>query len=223
MKRSRLIILILALCVFLSSCSTLNLAEDTVANQDEGNTFESYMPLYFNNESQLTDAITTVSEAKKMTGKIEDTIVVDSKNVGNQSYDVQRDVSRLESVTKYYKPSTLLKGMAFSEIIVKQEYISFHYDIGSEGEAATFTWLREMSPEVAMNELYGRGAISERELEYNEIKYVFLEWSEPKSGRSEGYSIHWVVNNIPFQASVPTGYTDEEMLEFCHWEMVTVK
>lgn len=74
-----------------------------------------------------------------------------------------------------------------------------------------------------MNELYGRGAISEREIEYKGIKYVFLEWADPETGKSAGYSINWVDKDKSFGASVPTGYTDDEMLAFCHIETVYVK
>ncbi len=43
---------------------------------------------------------------------------------------------------------------------------------------ANYTWFRELSPEEHMNDLYGRG--SDREVEYNGIKYVFLEWLDLK-------------------------------------------
>ena len=222
MKTSRWIILILVLCVILSACSVQKTKEDTASNQDGVHTLEDYMPLFFNDESQFIETIASVAEAKKEANKNIDTIEIDSKRVGTQEYSTRNDKCRLESVTKYYKPSRPLKGMSFSEIAVKQEYISFYFDIESQGEKATFAWLREMSPEVAMNDLYGRGAISERELEYNGIKYVFLEWSDPEAGKSDGYSIHWVVNNMAYQASIPAGYTDEGMLEFCQMECCQV-
>ena len=82
-----------------------------------------------------------------------------------------------------------------------------------------------MSPEIAMNDLYGRGAVSERELEYNGINYVILEWPNADSDliNSNAYSIHWVIDNNAFQASIPAGFTDEEMLAFCQLETVSVE
>lgn len=223
MKANRLIILMLSLCVLLSACLVKNSYEDVAVHQDDVCSSEDYMPIYFNDENQLVEVIANVREAKKSTDKNEAIIAIDSKNAGYQEYSAQIDKCGLASVAQYYKPSSLLTGMSFSEIAVKQEYISFSYDIGSNGKSATFTWFREMSPEVAMNDLYGRGAISECELENKGIKYVFLEWPNPESGKSEGYTIHWAVGDMAFQASVPTGYTNEEMLKFCQWEIVMIK
>ena len=129
----------------------------------------------------------------------------------------------MELVSEYYRPSSVLNGMSLSEIIVKKEYIAYSYANENEIELASFTWFREMSPDVARNDLYGRGAISERELEYKGASYVFLEWADPDTSKSAGYSIHWVVDDNAYQASIPTGYTDEEMLEFCQFNTIKVK
>ncbi len=177
-----------------------------------------YMPLYFDSEEQLIETINTVREAKDK-GNTTDIISINSKTAGQQTYSVD-DIFKLASVSEFYRPR-MLHGMSLNEIHVINEYVSYDYIIESQSEKASFTWFREMSPEVAMNDLYGRGAISERELQYKGNEYVLLEFAD-RSGKSNGYSIHWVVNDIAFSASIPSGYTDEEMLEFCQFEAVKV-
>lgn len=113
--------------------------------------------------------------------------------------------------------------MSFEKISVKSEYISYSYINENQTSIATFTWFREMSPEVAMNELYGRGALFEREIEYDGIKYVFLEWWDPETQKFGGFSIHWVDSGIAYQAYMESGHTDDEILAFCQFETVFVK
>ena len=176
-------------------------------------------PLYFNDESQLIETIVNIRKAKATTGAFYE---IDSKRTGIQNYNVQNDEFTLESITQFYKPSKLLDEMPLREIVVRGEYVSLHYGDESQGRVATFTWLREMSPEVAMNDLYNRGGAA-RELVYDGIEYLFLHWSGSDTGLPGGYSVHWVVDNIPYQASIPDGHTDAEMLVFCRWEVVAVQ
>ena len=135
----------------------------------------------------------------------------------------KNDYLDLASISELYKPETVPENLYFEEIHVIKEYISYHYVNQNQIEYANFTWFREMKPEVAMNGLYGRGAISEREIEHNGIKYVFLEWVDSETGKSDGYTIHWVKDDKPYAASIPAGWTDEEILAFCQIETVPVE
>jgi len=117
----------------------------------------------------------------------------------------------------------MLTGLSFKEISVKNTSVIYYYANEDQVICATFIWLREIPPEVHMNELYGRGALSEREIEYNGTSYVFLEWMDPATGESVGYTINWVVAGRSYSAGINTGYTDEEMLAFCQFEVVVVE
>ena len=156
-------------------------------------------PAYFDSDEML---IAAIKEAKN--------------NNKNDDFD-------LASISELYKPATVPENLYFEEIQVKKTYISYCYVNQNQIEYANFTWFREMKPEVAMNGLYGRGAISEREIEYNGIKYVFLEWADFETGKSDGYSIHWVSEGRAYQAYIKSIYTDEEILEFCQYATVPVE
>lgn len=73
-----------------------------------------------------------------------------------------------------------------------------------------------------MNELDRLGT-SVREIEYKGIKYVFLEWFDQEKDKTGGYSILWADKEKAYQASIPEGYTDDEMLAFCQIETVSVE
>jgi len=68
--------------------------------------------------------------------------------------------------------------------------------------------------------VYDLGAILIREIEHNDIRYVFLEWADPKTGESSGFAVHWVDGGKCLSVSIPAGYTDGEMLQFCDYETV---
>ena len=133
------------------------------------------------------------------------------------------DTSNLAFVYEFYRPINMLTGLSFKEISVKNTSVIYYYANEDQVICATFIWLREIPPEVHMNELYGRGALSEREIEYNGTSYVFLEWMDPATGESVGYTINWVVAGRSYSAGINTGYTDEEMLAFCQFEVVVVE
>ena len=156
-------------------------------------------PAYFDSDEML---IAAIKEAKN----------------NNKNDDLD-----LASISEFYKPATIPDDLSFENIVVKKEYIFYSYINEEQTDYANFNWFREMKPEVAMNGLYGRGAISEREIEYNGIKYVFLEWADSETGKSDGYTIHWVKDDKPYTASIPAGWTDEEILAFCQIETVPIE
>lgn len=213
---------ILVLSLLVTSCSTQNLV-DAGSSSSDGAPQADFMPIYFDSEEQLLRIISDVKGEKGKTDATDDVIIINSDSASEQQYRVTLDTFDLAHITEFYKPANTLEGMSFKEISVKNEYVSFWYANEDQDKFATFTWFREMSPDVAMNELYGRGAISEREIEYNGVKYVFLEWADPETGESAGYGVHWVVEGKAYQASIPSGYTDDQMLEFCQFEAVLVK
>ena len=227
MKQIKYIVFTLILCTLLSACSHQHSNIDDSTDYDNAESSESFMPLYFDDECQLMELITKVKMAKNNVSIETDEIFQISPNniIGSQEYNIRNDRYDLNSVSEYYKPTVLPAGFSFSEILVSQTYISFYYENGQHNKTATFTWLCGMSPEIAMNDLYGRGAVSERELEYNGINYVILEWPNADSDliNSNAYSIHWVIDNNAFQASIPAGFTDDEMLAFCQLETVSVE
>ena len=73
-----------------------------------------------------------------------------------------------------------------------------------------------------MNELYGRGALNEHEIENNGIRYVLLEWSDT-IGKSTGFSVHRVYNGISFQSSVPSAFSDDAIIKFCSCELTNIQ
>lgn len=154
----------------------------------------------------MVNKIQTGSEKEKI-------ISIDSKTAGSQKYSIESDAYGLGTILELYKPSDILKGLTFSETIMKKEYCSFCYMAADTENIASFAYYREMSPEVAMNDIYGRGAITEREIEYDGVKYVYRGWEIPETGELFGYTVHWVVDGRAYQASIPAGYTDEEMLK----------
>lgn len=219
---NRTILLLLSICLllmFATACSAQNPA-DADSALSEPQMEADLMPIYFDSEEQLISAI---NEVKSKAGTEDSIVIVKSNTAGEQSYSSKRDVFGLASISEFYKPVNILKGISLKEIHVISEYIAYVYVNEDQMDCATFTWLREMPPEVAMNDLYGRGAMSEREIEHNGIKYVFLEWADSKTNKSAGYSVHWVVEGKAYQASVPSSYTDDEILAFCQFEAVAVK
>lgn len=225
MKQIKYIVFILTLCTLLSACSHQRSNIDDATVYDNAESSESSMPLHFDDERQLIKLITKAKMAKNNVSiKNDDTFNIASENIGSQEYNIRNDRYDLKSVSEYYKPTVLLAGFSFSEILVSQTYISFYYENEQRNKTATFTWLRGISPEIAMNDLYGRGAVSEYALKYKGIHYVILEWPDADSGLmdSNEYSIHWIIDNNAFQASIPAGFTKEEMLAYCQLETVSV-
>jgi len=140
-----------------------------------------------------------------------------------QEYNAKSDDYNLSSLSVIYRPSFIFDGISLGEIRVMNGFVSYYYVNSDEIVTTTFTWYRTQSPERHMNELFGRGAISEREIEYNGTNYVFLEWLDPERGESDGYSVFWVVDGRCYKAAIPTGFTYEEMLAFCQFEVVVVE
>ena len=212
MKFVKILLCIFALPLLLTACSpqpsvsvsssnpTASQSQPLSSEESQPETGGGSMPLaYFDSDEML---IAAIKEAKN-----------NNKN----------DDFNLASISELYKPETVPENLYFEEIQVKKTYISYCYVNQNQIEYANFTWFREMKPEVAMNGLYGRGAISEREIEYNGIKYVFLEWADIETGESSGYSIHWVSEGRAYQAYIKSIYTDEEILEFCQYATVPVE
>ncbi|HWR19982.1 MAG TPA: hypothetical protein VN608_10195 [Clostridia bacterium] len=222
MRFVKCLLCVLALSLLATACSAQNPINVGSFNSDETPPL-CLMELYFDSEEQLLSTISQVKSEKSKTDAIDGAVIVESDKAGEQRYGAKLDALELARISEFYKPVNILDGMSFKEISVKNEYVSYLYANENQSEFATFTWFREMSPDVAMNGLYGRGAISEREIEHDGVKYIFLEWADPETGESAGFSIHWVVEGKAYQASVPSGYTDDQMLEFCQFEYVCVK
>ena len=224
MKLMKFLLCILAVSMLATACSPQKPTDDEppIAElPDSGLSVieESLLPLYFDSEEDLIRAI---NEAKSNATSGDGYVVIPSDKRGEQYYSVEFDMFNLASISEFYRPENLLEGVSIKEIVVKNEYVSYWYDTESQTDSATFTWFREMAPEVAMNGLFGRGAMSEREVEYNNANYVFLEWYDPWEKLPDGYSTHWVVDGKAYQASIPPGYTDQEMLDFCQFKVVEV-
>lgn len=224
MKKYIIFALLTVLCLSICACANNTQVEIDKPNietdgpiEDSGEPCADYMPFELFSESQLNDLIKStkgsVVHSNANQSANSNVFEVDDKDGLSQTYNVSDDMFNLKSISKYYKPKAELNGYEFLEISVKKAYVSFSYKNADE-DIATFTWFREMSPEVAMNELYGRGEIERKELTHNGITYVFLGWAN-EQGAHDGYSVHWVKDGKAFQASVPPGYTDDELLEFC--------
>ena len=132
------------------------------------------------------------------------------------------DVCALAEITEYYRPKNLLEGLSFHEIHVTDYYVSYWYWNKDHIDEATFTWKRTTSPGAAMNGIYDLGAMSIRDIIHNGIKYVFMEFVDPDTGNSGGYEVLWIKDDKVFGASIPSGFSDEEMLAFCDYEVVKV-
>ena len=216
MKICRCVIVMIVLSFTLIACSEKDKTEMEPLSTSVPEVPRCFMPIYFDSEEQLSSTINIMKEAKDDGENKKADFSIQSKKVGQQKYSKEDDFYKLASVDEFYRPSGALKGMTLSEIVVNNDYISWDYVNESDSQTASFTWFREMAPEVAMNELYGRGAASERELKYKGNTFIFLEWTK-------GYSIHWVDKGNAYQAYIPIEYTDEEILEFCQFKTIKAK
>ena len=200
MKKTILLCMFLILIIFtLAACSsnTSDSPYDEAAYASDEAAYTS-MPLFFASEEELILAI------KQQEGK-------------------EYDAMNLTKLTEFYKPGKLLPDIVFNEIAVKQEYVMYIFSTATVEQYATFTWSREMSPEVAMNDLTRRGVSYCREVEHNELRYVFLGYADPKTQEDVACSVHWVQDGKPFTVSISHGYSDEEILAFCDFTVVPVK
>ena len=186
-----------------------NDSAETVASPD-------LMPLYFGSEAQLIETVRTVKKGA-------DTVSIEAINKEWQScdYDAKGDVFKLALLDTIYAPERLPDGAQLVQIKVKNEYLSYKY-VDKEGRNLGFTWYREMTPEVAMNDLDNRGAAM-REIEKDGVTYVILEWLVPGTGITDGYTIQWVSEGRPYSAGMDAGYTDEQMLDFCKYKKIPVR
>lgn len=223
--RKQLLVILCVLLTILAGCSSEIKATNSSSNiisekhSENKHNVDQLLPLYFDDETSLKETIRTI---KKMKGEAEETpLVIDSQIDHNQEYDTHNDIMKLASMEKLYAPQEELMDTCLSYIAVKREYVMYHYNQAQHDEGVNFTWFREMSPEVAMNELENRGA-KYREINRDAIKYVILEWPNIQTGEIAGYTIHWVEDGKAFQASIPIGYSDEEMLIFCSARKVSI-
>ena len=234
MKTIKIILYALFLSLLFTACATQSPADSEAPTiKEESSAFPAadnqtaeaslFDPLYFASEADLIEAICAVNAKKK---EADDDVVIKPSKVDDRPerrYSAKADSANLASLSVFYRPSCILEGLVLDEILVADNFI-FYYFSNTEGTVTTaLNWYRTQSPEIHMNELFGRGAISEREIEYNGVNYVFLEWMDPWTGDSDGFSVFWVVNGECYHASIQTGYTDEEMLAFCQFEVVVVE
>ena len=216
MKFAKFLLCILAVSLLATACYA---QKPTNGNSRESQSQECMMPLYFDSEEDFLRAINEVNSKANSQGAV---VVIPSDMVGEQRYSAEYDYFSLASISEFYRPQEMLSGMLLKEIVVNNYYITYDYAKDNQVDCADFTWFREMTPQEAMNELYGRGAISEREIAYDGVDYVSLEWVDPQTGQSDGYSMHWVVDGKAYRSCIDTGYTDQEMLDFCQFEVVEV-
>lgn len=235
MKHFKSLLCILAITLCFAACSTTNQTEASFSDGSSVNPTETkatpsaipqadacFMPICFDSEEGLANAVSEVKLKAEAVGR-DQIVSVFSQTMEKADYSAVSDISNLTAITQWYKPKTLPSDLTFNKIVVKKEYVSYHY-AGESGKIdATFTWFREMSPEVAMNELFGRGAVSEREIEHDGVRYVFLEWRDWNPEDPTGYTVHWVKDGRAYQASVSSLYSDEEILSFCDYETVTAQ
>jgi len=179
---------------------------------------ECYMPLCFDSDEQFLNVLEEV-RMKRTSGK--DTVVVESEMYGEQPYSSKSDIFKMTGISEFYKPMYVPRDLSYEGISFKAEYVTFKYANDDQTRFANFTWFREMPPDVAMN-VYGIGAISEREIVDNGIEYVILEWYDRENEKTGGYSIFWVCNGKAYKASISDGYSDDEMLKFCEFETIAV-
>ncbi|MCL2671571.1 MAG: hypothetical protein FWF10_06005 [Clostridiales bacterium] len=229
MKTIRIILCALVLTLLTTACATQN---PPIVVSPDPETLQyaecgHYPELYFANESDFVEAIRAVNEKKDT---VDDIVVIRPLNEPasmyyriEQEYSASSDVNDLASITEFFKLLFTLDGQFLCEISVSDVMIMYDYMDAQGIPGATLTWRRDETPEFHMNAYRGHGAISEREIEHNGVTYLILEWMEPTTGGTAGYSIHWVVDGKCYNASIPAGYTDEEMLAFCQFETVVVE
>ena len=196
-----LITVILAVFIMaIVGCSLQNIVEVGDVNVPENSQPVAHSQIIdsFNNEIELNTAILKARE------------------------QVGEDVLSLADITEYYCPTILLDGFTVHRIRVSEFYISYHYSDENNNDAGSFTWFRMKDPETLMNGIYDVGAMSVRELEYDGIIYVFMEFADTETGESDGYEVRWNKDGKSFGASIPAGYSDEEVLSFCNFETVSV-
>ncbi len=198
----------------------------TSVSDESSSAIECSMPIYFDSEEQL---LKTIYEVKSKTNADDSCIIIESimastqepsgkpNKVTEQVYYASSDEFKLASISEFCRPKGTLREMSFLEIHVMNYYVSYWYANEDHSQIATFTWSRGISPEVAMNALNGK------EVEYNGIKYVVEERFDSEMNQSSSFTIHWVADGKPYTVFVPTGYTEDEVLEFCEIEAVPVK
>jgi len=120
-----------------------------------------------------------------------------------------RDFNGFKNIDRHYESVLGSEELFLSQIVVKKEYVMYFY-----GDDTNFSWKREMSPQVAMNDLRGRGEISYNEIEVSGISYVIL-------GFASGYYVCWVEDETPFTASLPVSFSDDDLYAFCSAVPVT--
>ena len=199
---------LLLLCV-LTSCSS---------QVEESPSF--YM-VRFDNEEHFIDVVQEVRLKRKE--KDDQSISIKTRDGRERLYSAIYDYVNLDSVTEYYKPTRSPKDTEISLVTVMENALSFSYKNEKDTTYCVFVWSRTLSPEIAMNELFGRGAVEEGVKEYNGIEYVILQWPGMKEGEKGDYNISWVKDGKAFNASFSPDFTEEEMLEFCQFETVTIK
>lgn len=232
-KKQVFLLAVLLLCTFAAGCAYDEVSQEhdavpeapgkptTTPAPENDRLPYCTIAIVFDSEEQLLDTIKEVKSIKSA-GADQEILIIESDSYGKQSYGAESDVFNLAQLSEFYKPKTIPRGLSFKEIHMKSEYVSYCYADDDDEEqvlCAAFTWFREMPIEVHMN-VDDLGAISIREIEHNGIKYVFLEWADPETGESSGYTIHWVDEGKCLRVSIPAGYTDDEMLQFCDYETV---
>jgi len=228
MKLIKIILCFLVLLLFVTACTAQKHETDEGASDsvymnlpDESKCY--YNPLYFSDEAALFEAI---REVKEKEGEDDDTVIIKigrREESYDEYYDATYDRNDLASISECYRPSYIPEGLSLTDVMVSRGVASYCYANDDGTATAFFSLVIGTTPEKHMNELFGRGAMSERILEYNGVEYVFLGWMNIYTYELDGYSIHWVVDGKCFIADIEAGYTDEEMLAFCQFEVVVVE
>jgi len=220
----RLFLLCILMCI-LTSCSPQK--EDDISQQkfsvEESFVEESssFVFLEFDNEKHFLDVVQEVKLKKKE--RDDQAISIKTRDGMERLYSAISDSANLDSISEYYRPIRPPKDTKISNVIAEKSTLAFYYSNEKDTTYSMFVWDRAPMPEEAINELFGRGAVSEGKKEYNGVEYIIFQWPGMKEGEKGNYNIWWKKDGKAFNASFSPDFTEEEMLDFCQFETVTVK
>ena len=176
------------------------------------------MPVSFLSEEAFVNGINKAVKILK-TGENESIRTYSDMLKGEAEEELSvSDIEMLSEIGEYYRPKNKLEDSELIGINVKKDYVAFDYKL-KNGESAGFQYFRNMSPQTAMN----LKDYPFREVSCKGTDYIIIDWPKTSEESSFGYTVHWVKDGVPFTASLPYGYSEKSMLEFCEAEKVTVK
>ena len=171
-------------------------------------------------ESQMSAASPVEAFNESIEGVLSETAMV-KFDESFESQEERRYVG-LGDLSVFYEPAFVKEGITFEGIAwLGWNGFSFLYR-NETGRRVLFEWDRGSSRvDIAVTDMFNRGAVAEYIEEHNGITYGITEWMRNNKTEFDGYGLGWAQYGQRFSVAVSEDFTLQEALDFAYAVPIT--